>query len=275
MRKVSASDDGPENLQRRLSEVEEENANLKKSVAKHEEDLRVLAEHSAVMECEASDASKARDRAEARLSKLSEEIESLRSENVKLREDHRVLEAENAELLEDHSILKEDYKMLEEKHSDTLEHLAESQASMERAVEGKVVAEEKFQHFNTLYKGMRLELKEVKAKAADYLRQLSFASRVRDSAWADGLHLGFETFRAWWRDPARKMDLNSVNIEDIPMTKEAIRQLISLGQEEMPDAAGIDRFAYRPEVAPEGGEAEKDHDDAEGPPSAQDPPVEP
>jgi chromosome segregation ATPase len=121
MRKVSASDSGPKNLQGRLSEVEEENANLKKSVAKHKEDLRVLAEHSAMMECEASDASKARDRAEAKLLKLSEEIERLRSENVKLREDHRVLEAKNTELLEDHSILKEDYKLLEEKHSDILE----------------------------------------------------------------------------------------------------------------------------------------------------------
>jgi hypothetical protein len=44
-------------------------------------------------------------------------------------------------------------------------------------------------HFNALYKGMRLELKEAKVKAVDYLHQLSFASRVRDSAWADGLHL--------------------------------------------------------------------------------------
>jgi hypothetical protein len=105
------------------------------------------------------------------------------------------------------------------------------------------------------------------------LRQLSFASRVRDSAWADGLHLGFETFRTWWRDPARKMDLNSVNIEDIPMTKEAIRQLISLGREEMPDAVGIDRFAYLPEAAPESGEAEKEHDDAENPLPAEDPPT--
>jgi hypothetical protein len=253
MRKVSTSDGGSENLQGRLSEVEEENANLKKAVAKHEEDLRVLAEHSAMMECE--------------------EIEHLRSENVKLREDRRVLEAENAELLEDHLILKEDYRLLEEKQSDLFEQLKESQASMERAAEGKVVAEEKFHHFNTLYKGMRLELKEAKAKAADYLHQLSFASRVRDSAWADGLHLGFETFRTWWRDPARKMDLNSVNIEDIPMTKEAIRQLISLGREEMPDAAGIDRFAYHPEVAPEGGEAEKEHDDAENPLPAEDPPT--
>jgi chromosome segregation ATPase len=195
MRKVSASDGGPESLRGRLTEVEEENATLKKAVAKHEEDLRVLAEHSANMECEASDASKARDQAEAKLSKLSEEVERLRSENVKLREDHCVLEAENAELLEDHSILKEDYKLLEEKHSDILERLAESQASVDRAVASKVVAEEKFQHFNTLYKGMKLELKEARAKAADYLHQLSFASRVRDSAWADGLHLGFETFR--------------------------------------------------------------------------------
>jgi myosin heavy subunit len=273
MRKVSTSDSGPSDLQRRLSEVEEENANLQRSVAKHEEDLRVLAEHSAMMECEASDASKARDRAETRLSKLSEEIERLRSENAKLREDHRVLEVENAGLLEDHSILKEDYKLLEEKQSDILEQLAESQALAERAAEGRVVAVEKFHHFNTLYKGMRLELKEAKAKAADYLHQLSFASRVRDSAWADGLHLGFETFRTWWRDPARKMDLNSVNIEDIPMTKEAIRQLISLGREEMPDAAGIDRFAYHPEAAPEGGEAEKEHDDAENPLPAEDPPT--
>jgi putative NADH-flavin reductase len=256
-------------------EVEEENATLKKAVAKHEEDLRVLAEHSAMMECEASDASKARDQAEAKLSKLSEEVERLRSENIKLREDHHVLEAENAELLEDNSILKEDYKLLEEKQSDILEQLAESKASVDRVVVSKVVAEEKFQHFNTLYKGMKLELKEAKAKAADYLHQLSFASRVRDSAWADGLHLGFETFRTWWRDPARKIDLNSINIEDIPMTREAIRQLISLGREEMPGVAGIDRFDYRPEAAPEGGEAKKEPGDAEKPPPAQDPPIEP
>jgi chromosome segregation ATPase len=71
LRKVSV-EDGLEALQKRLTEAEEENANLRKAVAKHKEDLRVLADHSAVMECEASDASKARDRAEAKLLKLSE-----------------------------------------------------------------------------------------------------------------------------------------------------------------------------------------------------------
>jgi septal ring factor EnvC (AmiA/AmiB activator) len=84
LHKVSAFDDRPEGLQKRLTEAEEENANLKKAVAKHEEDLRVLGEHSAMMECEASNASKARDRAEAKLSKLSKEIECLRFENAKL-----------------------------------------------------------------------------------------------------------------------------------------------------------------------------------------------
>jgi hypothetical protein len=49
--------------------------------------------------------------------------------------------------------------------------------------------------------------------------------------------------------------------------------LISLGREEMPDAAGIDRFAYHPEAASEGGEAEKEHDDAENPLPAEDPPT--
>jgi uncharacterized protein with GYD domain len=60
-RKVSATDDRLEDLKKRLAEAEEENAMLKKVAAKNEEDLRVLGEHSTMMECEASDASKARD----------------------------------------------------------------------------------------------------------------------------------------------------------------------------------------------------------------------
>jgi hypothetical protein len=122
---------------------------------------------------------------------------------------------------------------------------------------------------------MRLELKEAKANETDYLHQLSFASRVQDLAWVDELHLGFETFKTWWKDPVRKMDLNLVNIEDIPMTSEAIQQLISLGREEMPDAAGIDRFDYCPEVALKGGEAGKASKYIVTSPPAQDPSVNP
>ena len=42
------------------------------------------------------------------------------------------------------------------------------------------------------------------------------------------------------------MDLNLVQIEDIPCTCEAIRQLTSLDREEMLDAAGITDFDYNP-----------------------------
>jgi hypothetical protein len=138
---------------------------------------------------------------------------------------------------------------------------------------GKVVAEEKFQHLQ----GDEAGIEGGQGKGGRLLTSvvLHLASSVRDSAWADGIHLGFETFRTWWRDPVRKMDLNSVNIEDIPMMSEAIRQLISLGQEEMPNAMGIDRFDCRPEAVPEGGEVEKKAKDVVNSPSAKDPPVDP
>ena len=121
----------------------------------------------------------------------------------------------------------------------------------------KTITEEKYQHFRGKYTKIRIQLKEAKAKAAKYLCQLSFASWVQDSAWANGLHLGFETFKAWLKDPAQKIDLDSVNIEDIPCTSETIWRLTSLGREEMPDAAKIDKFNYDPhakhsDAAPEG-----------------------
>ena len=51
-RKVSAIEEAGTST-KRLEEVEEENAKLKEAVAKMEEKLRVLGQHSAVMECEA------------------------------------------------------------------------------------------------------------------------------------------------------------------------------------------------------------------------------
>ena len=92
-RKVSEiKDTGTSN--KRLEEVEEENAKLKEAMAKMEEELRVLGQHSAVMECEALNASMARQRAEAELGKLSEEFTGLRTEHVELQEDHSILKEE-------------------------------------------------------------------------------------------------------------------------------------------------------------------------------------
>ena len=200
---------------KRLKKVEEENVKLKEVMAKMEEELQILGQHSVVMECEASDASQAQDRVEAKLAKLFEELKGL--------------QAEYTELQEDHSILKEDLGQLEEKHSSTLEQLNKIQASLDQVVGGKIVAEKRYKHFQGEHMKVMLELKEAQAKAANYLHQLSFASRVRDVTWADGLHLGFKTFKTWWKDSSWKMDLNLVQIEDVPCKSDAIRRLTSLG----------------------------------------------
>jgi hypothetical protein len=143
-------------------------------------------------------------------------------------------------------------------------------------LKGKVVAEEMYKHFQGEHRKAMLELNEARAKASDYFHQLSFASTVRDAAWADGIHLRFETFWTWWRDPARKMDLNQINIKDIPCTNEVIWRLTTLGREEMPDAMGFTDLDYhpptpKPEAVPEGREAREASGDGEAALVVQDP----
>jgi hypothetical protein len=71
-----------------------------------------------------------------------------------------------------------------------------------------------------------------------------------------------------------------VNIEDIPCTSEAIRRLLSLGAKEMPNAAGITEFDYRPpalgpETVGDCGEAKEASETAEASPVLQDSPDDP
>jgi hypothetical protein len=72
----------------------------------------------------------------------------------------------------------EELGQLEEKHTETLEQLKESQVSADRALKGKLVAKERYKQFHSEHRKAMLELKEAQAKAANYLHQLSSASRV-------------------------------------------------------------------------------------------------
>ena len=82
-RKVSEIEDvGTSN--KRLEEAEEENAKLKEAAAKMEEELRVLGQHFTAMEGEASDASTAQQKVEAKLDKLSKELTGLRAKHAEL-----------------------------------------------------------------------------------------------------------------------------------------------------------------------------------------------
>jgi hypothetical protein len=95
-----------------------------------------------------------------------------------------------------------------------------------------------------LLSNTRGQLANVESLAANYLKQMSYALNIQDTAWADGIVLGFKTFHSWWNDPARTVDLNEVVIVNIPYSDEALEQIKSLGQEEMLDAAWIKEFNY-------------------------------
>ena len=161
-RKVSVTQARAEGLRKKLVDIVQENAKLRETLAKQDEELLILGRHSSVMQCEASKASMAKDQAEAKLAKLFEELKSL--------------QAEHAELQKDYSILKEVHRLLKEKNSEVLGELeanqaskVEAQASVVKAKKGKLVAKEKYKHFWDLYKKLKLLLKEANAKAANYL----------------------------------------------------------------------------------------------------------
>ena len=67
-----------------------------------------------------------------------------------------------------------------------------------------------------------------------------------------------------------------MQIEDIPCTRETMRQLTSLGRNEMPDAARIADFDYHPpaedyEAVPKGTKAREAAENDEASPTVQDP----
>lgn len=79
----------------------------------------------------------------------------------------------------------------------------------------------------------------------------------RDDPW-------FQTLRNWANDPAHTVDLNTVKPEAIPLADEALKQLISLGQDLMPDAMGINKFAHKPFTDSKGGSSGNDDKSASG-----------
>jgi chromosome segregation ATPase len=161
-------------------------------------------------------------RAESRILELTAELENLR--------------ATHRQLQEDHSILRKDLGQLEEKHAEVMEQLNGSQAKeankkakVQEATRVYIITEEWCMFFKEKLIERKAQLTDTKARQGDaesravnYLKQLSHASRIRDTAWADGIILGFETFHSWWSDPARIVDLNEVVGEDIPCSNEAL-----------------------------------------------------
>jgi chromosome segregation ATPase len=99
-------------LKKKIVESEEENAKLKETMARQDKELLLFGRLMSEVQCEASEASMARVRAESKLAKLTDELNNLK--------------AEHAQFQEDHSIIKKDLGHLEEKHFEVLKQLKTS-----------------------------------------------------------------------------------------------------------------------------------------------------
>jgi hypothetical protein len=103
--------------------------------------------------------------------------------------------------------------------------------------------------------GMRARLRRAKEhlhkykeKARSFYRQLTFASWARDSSFHMGYMEGIETLRAWVQKPGNFPRVDKVAIEELLPLKRIVENMLSIGQEEMPDCRGIRRMGFDPHL---------------------------
>lgn len=94
---------------------------------------------------------------------------------------------------------------LREAHEEAGENLTGMEKSL--ALYHTFEAEHKVTHSKLHHLKIRHHL--YKAKAQDYLRQLSHMAWVKDSAWAHGFLLGFETFKGFTLNPSVHISIDS------------------------------------------------------------------
>ncbi|KAE8055989.1 hypothetical protein FH972_012792 [Carpinus fangiana] len=155
--------------------------------------------------------------------------------NLKLKSKVEELTVELQALLEDHFVVKEDLRLLEESHKE-VKKVALTLQSKAEVVETKMeIIEVQLGFFQDKQRKTELQLREAKGKAQNYLKQLSFASWVRDISWTRGITLGFETFQASALDPTCDLDFEAVKPKEIVPSNEAMDEIGNLGHDFMPE----------------------------------------
>jgi predicted nucleic acid-binding Zn-ribbon protein len=83
---------------------------------------------------------------------------------------------------------------------------------------------------------LRKRYHHYKAKAARFLKQLSFTPWYRDQSWVKGFRWGFESFRTIVLNPSIfKVDLKTVLAGYLPPPERATDELLDLGKDLFPD----------------------------------------
>jgi hypothetical protein len=59
---------------------------------------------------------------------------------------------------------------------------------------------------------------------------------------------GFESFREWVKKPGNFLKVETVSPQDVAPFKRAIANVVSIGQEEMPDCQGLKCMRFKPHL---------------------------
>lgn len=116
-------------------------------------------------------------------------------------------------------------------------HLLTAVIEKEEAKENQKATAELLEGTESKYRKLKKKYYHYKAKAAQFLKQLSFLPWFRDQSWARGYHWGFESFRTLAKNPSVfQINLSTVPVNFLPIPEQVAHELHDLGAELLPDA---------------------------------------
>ncbi|XP_059459492.1 uncharacterized protein LOC132189035 [Corylus avellana] len=247
-------------LKKRLEDSDAEVTRLRERSAQQDNELLLLGERIVLLEAQSARVSEHNTEAESQIQELETGFAAAQARFKRLLTDYSALEDEASQIKEKHAEVELQCRAskarinsiseeLQEAQKEALVQCARAESAEEKlktAEERQKVAEEKASSFKGKFCRAKEQVCRYKGKARIFYKQLSFASWARDSGWGLGYITGFETFRDWVKNPSNLINLYTVNAEDVPPAEQAIEEVASIGQKEMPDCKGITFFGYNP-----------------------------
>lgn len=243
-----------ETLKKKLEDAEAEIKQLQESSAQQDNELLLSGEQITQLEVQSA-------QAHSRIQELETKLAAKKAKSKMLLTDYSALEDEASQIKEKHveaelqcratesriNLFSEELQeaqkeasvqctiteAAEEKQKLTEKKLLATEEKQKSTEEKLEAAEEKTLSLKGKFSRAKDQVIRYKEKARSFYKQLSFGSWAWDSGWGIGFIVGFETFRSWSKNPSKHADLDIVKPEDIPPTKEAIKKIAIVRQEQM------------------------------------------
>jgi hypothetical protein len=123
-----------------------------------------------------------------------------------------------------------------------------SEVRISHSLEEATTQRSKAEGMKTRLRRAKDQLHKYREKAQIFYKQLTFASWARDSGFHLGYMEGIETLPTWVQKPENFPKVDKVAVEELLPPKGVVDNLLSIGQEEMPDCRGIKHMGFDPHL---------------------------